>query len=756
MLVRRTTLAAFALASGLALTASPRDAGAQSATDCDSPHTAISAIQGSGASAAITGNVTTQGIVVGDFEGPSPGLRGFYLQDLAGDGDAATSDGIFVFNGNNDSVAPGDLVRVSGTVGEFQDQTQVSAAVVTKCASGQRILPVEVTLPLPSASYLERYEGMLVRLPQTLYVTEHFQLGRFGQVVLSSGDRLRQPTELVAPGPAALTLAAANSLNRIIVDDALNAQNPDPIVFGRAGQPLGAANTLRAGDTVAGMVGVMTYTWAGNSASGNAWRVRPVNALDGGVPQFAATNPRPAAPPAVGGTLRVASFNVLNYFLTLDIGTQKNCGPAGFKQECRGAETPAEFQRQRDKLLAALARLDADVVGLVELENSHDAAGVPVEPLADLVAGLNALQGAGTWAYVDSGIVGTDTIRVGLIYRPAKVRTSGPHRVLDSGVDARFDDTRHRPVVAQTFEEIANGTRFTTAVTHFKSKSAPASDDPAAVCLDSNPANDIPDCDQGDGQGYFNHARTQAARALGEWLASDPTGSGDPDVLILGDLNAYAKEDPARVLLEAGYSDLLALFGGPRSYTYAFDGQWGSLDHALASASLVLQVSGADSDRINADEPSVLDYNTNFKSAGPVASLYAADEFRTSDHDPLLVGLRLDERAPALELATSHRMLWPANHQYVRVTVAARVTDDTDAAPSVAFVGASSNEPDDHLGDGSTARDIVRVDDFTFLLRAERAGTGNGRVYTLTYRATDAAGNATSQEVEIAVPLSQG
>jgi predicted extracellular nuclease len=639
MLARRTTLAAFAMAGGLVLAATPRDLSAQSAPDCAAAYTAIPAIQGSGPSAAISGNVTTQGIVVGDFEGARPTLRGFYLQDRAGDGDAATSDGIFVFNGDNDSVAVGDVVRVTGTAAEFQGQTQVSASVVTKCATGPRIQPVEVTLPVPSAGYLERYEGMLVRLPQTLYVTEHFQLGRFGQAVLSAGDRLRQPTEVVAPGAPALALAAANSLSRIIVDDALNNQNPDPIVFGRDGQPLSAANTLRAGDSVTGMVGVMTYSWAGNSASGNAWRVRPVDAFDGGLPQFAAANPRPAAPPAVGGTLKVASFNVLNYFLTLDIGTQRNCGPVGFKQECRGAETAAEFQRQRAKLLAALARLDADVVGVNELENSEDATGLPVDPLADVVVGLNALQGAGTWSYVDTGIVGTDTIRVGLIYRPAKVRTVGPPRVLDSSVDARFDDTRQRPVLAQTFEEVANGTRVTAAVAHFKSKSAPANDDPAAVCLDSNPANDIDDCDQRDGQGYFNHTRTQAALALRDWLASDPTGSGDPDVLILGDLNAYAKEDPVRVLLEAGYSDLLPLFAGSQSYSYVFDGQWGSLDHALASGSMVLQVAGAADYHTNADEPSVLDYNTNFKSAGQVASLYAADEFRASDHDPLLVGL---------------------------------------------------------------------------------------------------------------------
>ena len=142
---------------------------------------------------------------------------------------------------------------------------------------------------------------MLVRLPQTMYVTEHFQLGRFGQVVLSSGGRLKQPTNIVLPGAPAHALQAQNNLNKIILDDASQAQNPDPILFGRGGQPLSASNTLRGGDTATGIVGVMNYTWAGNAASGNAYRMRPINALNGSV-NFVPANPRPASAPAVGGT----------------------------------------------------------------------------------------------------------------------------------------------------------------------------------------------------------------------------------------------------------------------------------------------------------------------------------------------------------------------------------------------------------------------------------------------------------------------
>ncbi|MCB0135565.1 MAG: lamin tail domain-containing protein, partial [Caldilineaceae bacterium] len=243
---------------------------------CLAVFTPIYAIQGSGAAAAITGAVTTQGVVVGDYEGASPALRGFYMQDAAGDGNSATSDAIFVFNGNNNNVNLGDVVRVTGTAGEFQDQTQISSvSAIANCGAGS-VQPVDVTLPTAAADTLEQYEGMLVRFPQTLYVTEHFQLGRFGQVVVTSQpDRQRVGTHVAAPGAPALAVEAANRLDRIIIDDALNNQTPDPISFGRNGQPLSASNTLRGGDAVTGAVGIMTYTWAGNSASGNAYRLRP-------------------------------------------------------------------------------------------------------------------------------------------------------------------------------------------------------------------------------------------------------------------------------------------------------------------------------------------------------------------------------------------------------------------------------------------------------------------------------------------------
>jgi predicted extracellular nuclease len=598
----------------------------QTADVCSLPYTPIPAIQGSGPAAAITGPVQTRGVVVGDFElpGGSGQLRGLYVQDPLGDGDAATSDGIFVFTGGVNTAERGDLVMVNGTAGEFQDQTQISAATLLRCGAGN-IAPVEVTLPRLAPDDLEPFEGMLVRLPQTLTVTEHFQLGRFGQIVVSSDGRLRQPTDEVDPGPDAAALQLSNNLNRLIIDDDTNIQNPDPIVFGRLGMPLSAANTLRGGDTVTGAVGVMTYTWAGNAASGNAYRVRPVGAL-GGVVQFAAANPRPAVPLARAGRLRVAGMNLLNFFNTFTGCTN---GVGGAITDCRGANSQTEFDRQWPKTVAAIRGTDADVVGVVEIEN--DGYG-PTSAIQFLVSRLNDAAGAGAYAFIDVdaatgqlNALGDDAIKVGLIYKPARATPVGTTAALNTATFVSGGDSgpRNRPSLAQAFAEVGTGSRFVVDVNHFKSK--------GSAC-------DAPD--GGDGQGNCNAVRVAAAEELRAWLAADPTGSGDADVLILGDLNAYRREDPVKALTTSGYINLVPTFH-PDSASYAFDGQWGSLDHALASATLRPQVVDARDWAINADEPAVLDYNTDFKSAGQLASLYAADAFRMADHNPVIVDLNL-------------------------------------------------------------------------------------------------------------------
>ncbi len=483
---------------------------------------------------------------------------------------------------------------------------------------------------------------MLVRLPQTLSVTEHFQLGRFGQVVLSAGGRLPQPTDVALPGAPAQAVQAANALNRILLDDELQNQNRDPIVFARDGLPLSASNTLRGGDTATGIVGVLSYTWAGNAASGNAFRVRPIGAL-GGTAQFVAANPRPTASPAVGGTVRVASANVLNFFNTFDTCT---FGVGGAPADCRGAETAIELERQAAKLVSALVATGADVIGLIEIENDGYAPG---SALAELVDRLNAATAPGTWAFIDAdagtgqtNALGTDAIKSAVVYKPSAVTPVGQTAALNTGAfglyvlsDGRIQG-RNRPALAQSFQG-ANGARLTVVVNHYVSK--------GAGC-DANVSPVGPDPDLGDGQGLCNQTRVAASTELAAWLATDPTATSDADVLLLGDFNAYAMEDPIAVLTSAAYTDLVTTRLGTGAYSYAFDGQWGSLDHAFASPSLAGQVTGVGVFHINADEPSVLDYNTNFKSPGQVASLFAPDMYRMSDHDPIVVGLDLRNDAP--------------------------------------------------------------------------------------------------------------
>lgn len=606
---------------------------------CIAPYTPIYSIQGSGATVALTGTRTTQGVVVGDYEGASPALRGFFIQDPNGDGNPATSDGIFVFEGSNaNTVSIGDVVRVTGNAGENQGQSQISVGTIVKCGTGT-VIPTDVDFPVASPDYLEQYEGMLVRLPQTMYVTEHFQLGRFGQVVLSSGGRLQQPTNVTTPGAAANALQAANNLNKIILDDASQVQNPDPILFGRNGNPLSASNTLRGGDTATNIVGVLTYTWGGQASSPNAYRIRPINALNGYV-NFVEANSRPTAAPAVGGTVKVVGMNLLNFFNTFADGNAgtPGCFPSGNDSDCRGASNATEFGRQYPKTVAAILAMNPDVIGVNEIEN--DGYGL-TSSLQFLVDQLNAATAPGTYAFIDvdaetgqTNVMGTDAIRVALLYKPAVVTPIGVTSPLNTVAFVNGGDLapRSRVSLAQAFEVNTSGAHFIVDVNHLKSKGSACS---------------APDA--GDGQGNCNQVRVNAATELMNWLADDPTGTGDADILLVGDYNAYAMEDPITVIKNAGFTNLIESFLGPDAYSYVFDGQWGYLDHALGSASIVSQVSGVGDYHINSDEPSVLDYNTDFKSAGQIVSLYAPDQFRVSDHDPVVVGLNLINNPPSAD-----------------------------------------------------------------------------------------------------------
>lgn len=574
-------------------------------SQCGDAATRIAMIQGAGANSPLSGStVSIEAIVVADFQNADQ-LGGFFVQDadIHSDNNSSTSEGIYI--ASTTPVAVGDRVRVSGTVAETFQLTQLASTTITVCASNQTLpTPATISLPVTSLDAFEAIEGMSVAIAQTLTVNETYLLGRYGQILLANG-RLPQPTNIAEPGAAANTLQAQNNLNKLMLDDASNLQNPDPVIFPAPG--LSAENTLRSGDTVANLRGVITYDFG-------IYRILPTSA-----PDFVNTNARPLAPIAdSAANLKIASFNVLNFFNGNGIG-------GGFPT-ARGANTAAEFVRQKTKIVSALVGLNADVIGVIEIENDGYSS---TSAIAELTAALNSATNTTVWKFVNPGSnkIGTDEIAVGFIYRSDKATAIGKTAILDSSVDAQFIDTKNRPALAQSFRANSNRAIATIVVNHFKSK--------------GSDCNDLGDLDIGDGQGNCNITRTQAATALVNWLSTNPTGVNDRDYLIIGDLNSYAKENPITQITNAGYTDLIKQFGGDAAYSYVFDGQAGYLDHGLASSSLTPQVLFAADWHINADEPISLDYNTEFKSAAQINNFYSADAYRSSDHDPLLVSLKL-------------------------------------------------------------------------------------------------------------------
>ncbi|MEE8602878.1 ExeM/NucH family extracellular endonuclease [Euzebya tangerina] len=617
----------------------------------DGTPVAIHDVQGDGAASPLDGDtVEVTGIVTSLFTDDDM-LDAFFLQeeDADADTDAATSEGVFVFCRGFCPVdlAVGDQVTVDAVVDEFFGMTQLepSGAVDLAIVSSGNELPPAVPVAMPAGgsteaeATFEAVEGMVVTFPDTLVVSEYFELARYGQVVLTESARPFQFTHVSAPDVAGYQAFLDDlATRRIILDDDNNDQNDatngatdEPYPFPSASWPTGGLsvdNTLRGGQTIDDLTGVMHWSFAGQTGT-DAWRIRPI---DGLAYTFADVEPRQDQPDDVGGDLTVASFNVLNYFPTIDDGVNVCPDPTvGDDAGCRGADSEAELDRQQAKIVAALAEMDADVVGLIEIENSALA-------VQDLVDALNGVVGAGTYAQIDTGPIGTDAIKVGFIYQPATVAPVGDSAILDSSVDARFVDSKNRPMLVQTFSEVATGEVFTAAVNHLKSK--------GSDCADIGEDESIV-----DGQANCSETRNDAAAAIADFLATDPTGSGDPDVLILGDLNAYRNEDAIVTLENAGFADLLETEIGEDAYTYLFDGQLGYLDYAMANSPMADQVTGVTSWHINADEVPLLDYNDtvedaterSFERKSDALPLFAPDAFRSSDHDPVIVGLDLGD-----------------------------------------------------------------------------------------------------------------
>lgn len=615
--------------------AGPASGGGGGTTPPATTAASIAQIQGSGATSPLLGqSVITQGVVT------KLANNGFYMQSQTPDADPATSEGIFVFTSSAPTTTVGRLVSVTATVVEFSTGggtlTELSSPTVTDLGSGGSITPVVISLPVAHDLKLERYEGMLVTLQGPLTVSQTAFQSQYGQLTLSAGGRLQTPTNVYNPTSAAAqrtALAAANAARRITLDDGNSLTYP-------ATTPFAAA--VRAGYSVSSVTGVIDYgPTTTSTSSGGDYRIVP---LDNAAVSFSTGNARTLAPDAVGGNLRVAGANVLNYFTVFTNGntasgqTGKGCTTSSGTSagNCRGADSLAEFQRQQTKIVNMLAALNADAVGLMEIQNRHNSVAAD-NAVQALVTALNARMGAGTYAAVADPAEGTggDAIKVAMIYKPARLSPVGV-AVSD------LDDVNNRPTLAQTFQ-LANGEKFMLVANHLKSKGS---------CGGAGTG----DTDIGDGQGCWNATRLAQANRLRTFVAQRQAASGVSDVLMVGDFNAYAAEDPILALTSNGFVDQVARFQS-FGYSYVFSGEAGRLDHAISSASLSPKVTGVTEWHINADESVAQDYNHEDKAptdsncgtdaaprACPADPFDGSTPFRASDHDPVLVGLALFKR----------------------------------------------------------------------------------------------------------------
>jgi uncharacterized repeat protein (TIGR01451 family) len=531
---------------------------------------------------------------------------GFYIQDTTPDTDPNTSEGIFVFTGGSPTVQVGYDVSLSGLVSEFNGMTELSGiSGLTTHGTGITVDPTAVSLPVPAGTDLEPYESMLVVFPQALTAAQNYFQGRYGQITLSAG-RMYNPTN----GNGLGDTVEYNLRRMIVLDDASSTLNPNPIPY------IGQDNTHRAGDTVVGATGIVDYGLISSDSTTRFYRLQPTV-----MPTFTRVNERTTAPEDVGGSQKVASMNVLNYF--------NGDGQGGGFPTPRGATTYDEFVRQRTKIISALVSMNGDIVGLMEIENDGDG---EFSAIQDLVNGLNAATAPGTYAFIAEPAPGTDQIKVAMIYKPGLVTPVGAaanYQVTDHPVYQPLFD---RPPLAQQFSVNATGESLFVIVNHFKSKG-------------SCPASPI-DPDAEYGQGCWNVKRVAQANGLLDLIADLATATGEPDAMIIGDLNAYGEEDPILALTAGGMvNELAGRVPAAERYSYIFDGQSGYLDQALATASLDDQLSGATIWHINADEPEVINYTLVNKPQ----DLYTPTPYRSSDHDPVFVGL--DLRPAALEIA---------------------------------------------------------------------------------------------------------
>jgi 5'-nucleotidase len=601
----------------------------------------IAEIQGDGDVSPYVGEIaTTTGKVTATY--PTGGFNGFYIQTPGTGGDLDldvhdASHGIFVFSSSAAAtVAVGDHVSVKGNVVEYYGMTQltpVSGGVTVLEEAAEEVKPAAVAYPDNDADR-ESLEGMLLAPQGDYTVTDNYSLNQYGEIGLATGTTtLKTPTEVAAWDDAAGIAAAKAEIaaRGVKLDDGSsfsfmsNAYKSIPLPYLAPDAPVRVGAAVTFTEDV-----ILDYR-------NNAWKFQPTQRITGDdeAPATFADN-RTDGPEDVGGDVKIASFNVLNYFTetgekyvakgnTCSYYNDRDGNPITVNtcsgQGPRGAADETNLKRQQDKIVTALNGLDADVVSLEEIENSAKFGPDRDAALSALVDALNEGAGSDEWAFVPSpsevpDVSTEDVIRNAFIYKQAAVSTVGESVILE---DPAFHNARDP--LAQAFKPLGgtDGDDFTVIVNHFKSKGS--------------------GFDDGTGQGNANPDRVAQAEALVDFADEMKAELDTDSVFLSGDFNAYTLEQPMQVFYDAGYTNLGAEMTD--EHTYLFGGTVGSLDHILANDAALANVTGADIWNINSVEPIALEYSRyNYNKT----NFYAPDQFRASDHDPLVVGLDVTDK----------------------------------------------------------------------------------------------------------------
>lgn len=663
----------------------------------------IADIQGTGDTTPYNGQVvTTRGIVTAAYPSGAGNFAGFFIQTpgTGGEIDPAThaaSDAIFVYDpAQASSVEPGQYVEVTGTAGEFRASSQISlVGNGTITHLDEEVDPVDpvANFRIPAtAAEREAYEGMLLDPADNYAITNLYDLGGWGnnsnrgQIALGLDGPLLQETDHALPGTAEYDeLVADNAARSVVLDDAFTQS-----YNGNVEVPYLTGDTdLRVGATLDFEQPVILRPFeetSGQPAS-TVWYFQPLERVTGAVDWLTVTEggrDEHAVPPVVAGDLTVATFNVLNYFTTLGIEdsgctayTDRAGNPLTVNSGClqRGAWDSENLERQETKIVEAINALDADVVGIQEIENSVKFGKDRDDALATLVAALNEASAPGTWAYVPSpptadlpALADQDVIRNAFIYQPASVTPEGDTFV---NTDQSVYSNAREPIV-QEFSANGADYSFLVANNHFKSKGGTCGSPP---------------------EGCFNADRVNQANALADFTAGLADELGVEDVFLLGDFNSYAAEEPVVALETAGFINV----NESRTASYSYQGKVGSLDHIFANAAAGENVADYGVWQINAGESVLAEYSRlNYFASDH----YDTTFFRSSDHNPIIVGIEIPEvldppvvRIDLLSINDFHGRL-EAN--YVNgvagaAVLACAVNQYRAANPNTVFVSAGDN-----------------------------------------------------------------